>query len=357
MNQRAVHRDSERRRLSKSSRAAVVVAAALVAAFACVGASAVGRSSEKPRTRTIVDSLGRRVTIPRHPRRIVSFNSDLTELLYALGASKRIVAPGYRITRNQAWLSKYAPRLVKLPSPQSPSGINVETLAALKPDLIVSTRFGEVSSDDVLATTSKLKIPIVIISLERLPTYDHDVMLAAKAVDAVARGRTLTKFLDRSRADVVARTRSIPTSKRLRVYQALTDPYHTVGAGIFEADQISAAGGVSVTNGLTGFGVPVSAEQILAWNPDAIVMLWEGSKSAVYNDSKLAAVKAVKNRRVYRQAEQGWGFATPRSIFAITWLAKKLYPARFRDVNLRAVANTFYKTVYGFRYQGPSLAG
>src|ERR671924_338576 len=112
MNRRAMHRDSERRRLSHSSRATILVAD-------------------------------------------------------ALGASKRIVAPGYRITRNQAWLSKYAPRLVKLPSPQSPAGINVEALAALKPDLIVSTRFGEVSSDEVLSTTSKLKIPIVIISLER----------------------------------------------------------------------------------------------------------------------------------------------------------------------------------------------
>jgi iron complex transport system substrate-binding protein len=75
----------------------------------------------------------------------------------------------------------------------------------------------------------------------------------------------------------------------------------------------------------------------------------------VLSDRKLSGIQAVERKRVYKHPEQGWGFATPRSIFAILWLAKKLYPARFANLDLEAKADQFYTTVYGFPYSGPSL--
>jgi iron complex transport system substrate-binding protein len=329
----------------------------LVAVLALSGCQNNGRDEPtSPATVTIVDSLNRRVQVPAEVRRVVSLNSDLTEVIVALGGTDRLVSGGYRVSQpGQAWISEKVPQLATLPSPSSAAGVNLEALAALRPDLIVSTLFGEVASTEVLDGVGKLGVPILIIGFERLGTYLHDLDLLARALGLQDRGGRLHGFLQAQIDQVSERTRNLAAADRARVYHGLTDVYHSLGKGIFEHDQIAAAGGVNVAAQLKGFGAQVSPEQLQRWDPDAIVLLWEGKTQEVLSDRKLSGLQAVKARRVYRHPEQGWGFATPRSIFAIPWLAKKLYPERFADLDLDATARTFYTTVYGFPYSGPSL--
>lgn len=40
---------------------------------------------------TVVDDLGRRITLPRPPRRIISLATSMTEILFAVGAGKKII--------------------------------------------------------------------------------------------------------------------------------------------------------------------------------------------------------------------------------------------------------------------------
>jgi iron complex transport system substrate-binding protein len=314
------------------------------------------RQPAGPATITVVDTLDRQVRIPADVRRVVSLNSDLTEVVVALGGTDKLVSAGYRVSQpGQAWISEKLPQLANLPSPSSPAGVNLEQLAVLRPDLIISTLFGEIASNEVLDTVGKLGIPILIIGFERLDTYLDDLDLLARVLGLEDRGGRLREFLQSQLEEVTRRTDGVSTSKRMSVYHGLTDVYHSLGKGIFEHDQIAAAGGVNVAAELQGFGVQVSPEQLQRWNPDVIVLLWEGRTKDVLSDRKVSGLQAVKARRVYRHPEQGWGFATPRSIFAIPWLAGKLYPDRFADVDLEAEADTFYTTVYGFPYSGPSL--
>ena len=309
-----------------------------------------------PATTTIVDTLDRRVQVPAEVRRVVSLNSDLTEVIVALGGTEKLMSGGYRVSQaGQAWISEKLPQLAKLPSPVSPAGVNLEQLAALRPDLIVSTLFGEIDSNEVVDNVGKLGIPIVIIGFERLDTYLGDLVLLARVLGLDDRGQRLREYLQTQLDEVTRRTGTVSASERVDVYHGLTDVYHSLGKGIFEHDQIAAAGGVNVAAQLQGFGAQVSPEQLQRWDPDVIVLLWEGRTQDVLSDRKISELRAVKARRVYRHPEQGWGFATPRSIFAILWLANKLYPARFADVDLEAMADEFYTTVYGFPYSGPSL--
>jgi iron complex transport system substrate-binding protein len=314
------------------------------------------RQPAAPATITVVDTLDRRVELPAEVRRVVSLNSDLTEVIVALGGTDKLVSGGYRVSQpGEAWISEKLPQLVKLPSPSSPAGVNLEQLAALRPDVIVSTLFGEIASDEVLDSVGKLGIPIVIIGFERLGTYLDDLDLLATVLGLEERGRRLREFLRTQLDEVTRLTEGISAAERVSVYHGLTDVYHSLGKGIFEHDQIAAAGGVNVAGELQGFGVQVSPEQLQRWNPDVIVLLWEGRTKDVLSDRKLSGLRAVRAGRVYRHPEQGWGFATPRSVFAIPWLADKLYPERFADFDLEAKADVFYSTVYGFPYSGPSL--
>lgn len=331
--------------------------AVLVSFVATYGIACAADAPEEqaPETTRIVDSLGRDVDVPVHIDRLVSFNSDLTEIIFALGAADDLVAPGYRVSHDQAWLSEAAPELAKLPSPHSPAGINEEELAALDPDLIVSALFGEVDAEQVVDAGERLDIPVVIISFESYDRYFEDIALLAKTLGVEERGEALTARLRQEIARVLERTGDLTPRERVRVYHGVGDVYHTLGKGIFEDDQIRIAGGLNVASDVEGFGVEVSVEQIVTWDPAVIVLLWEAREDAVYDDARLSDVSAVRSRRVFRHPEQGWGFATPRAIFAVTWLGDKLHPDLFADLDMESEADAFYEDVYGFPYSGPPL--
>jgi len=116
------------------------------------------------------------------------------------------------------------------------------------------------------------------------------------------------------------------------------------------------AGGVNVAADLTGWMPEVSAEQLLQWNPHVVILLSGVSVDEVLNDPKLASLSAVKARRVYALPESGWDFSSPRALFCIEWLASKLYPERFADVDIEAEADEFYQNVFGVDYTDPALA-
>ena len=45
----------------------------------------------EPDLHTVVDDLGRQVTLPKTPRRIVSLAPSITETLFAIGLGERVV--------------------------------------------------------------------------------------------------------------------------------------------------------------------------------------------------------------------------------------------------------------------------
>ena len=308
-------------------------------------------------TKDLVDSVGRSVTVPTNVRRVVSLNSDLTEIILALEGQDLLVSGGYRVSQgpNEAWVAGIAPELTELESPHSPAGINAEHVVLLDPDIIVSTIFGEVGYQEVLDTLEPLGVPIVITSFERLDQYWDDLRLIASALGREERGEELIAFMLSRLEAVKLATDSIPEDQRAKVYHGLWDVYAATSGDIFEHDQIEAAGGINVSEALTGFGTQVSAEQLIKWDPEIIVLLWEASAEDVLSDPKLSDIRAIKSRQVFTHPEQGWGFLTPRAIFAIEWLAKKLYPERFGEIDLDAEADEFYEEIYGVPYEGSVL--
>src|SRR5213083_1006723 len=81
-----------------------------------------------------VDSAGRRVSLPAPAQRIVSLAPHVTELLYAAGAGSRVVGT--------VAFSNYPEEAKGLPQVGSALAIDIERIAALKPDLVVVWQHG-----------------------------------------------------------------------------------------------------------------------------------------------------------------------------------------------------------------------
>lgn len=314
---------------------------------------------EGPLTRRkVMDSVGREISVPTTVNRVISLNSDLTEIIFALGATDKLVAAGYRISQGpgEAWIAGIAPHLVELPSPHTPAGVNAEEVLSLGPDLIVSTEFGEVGYEEVIDSLERLDIPIVIISFEGMDTYWEDLTLLGQLLGVEDRTKEIIALMRDRLEKIQARTKSLPADRQpVRVYHGLWNVYVATNGGIFEDDQIKAAGGINVSAALTDFGTQVTAEQLISWNPEVIISLYEAPAVDITSDPNLQDIDAVKNGRVFSHPEQGWGFATPRAFFAVEWMAKKLYPDIFVDFDLEAEADRFYRAIYGIDYDGPPL--
>ncbi len=110
-----------------------------------------------------------------------------------------------------------------------------------------------------------------------------------------------------------------------------------------------------------GMGMPsVNLEQIITWNPSAVLVseysMSDSESSDIYNtvreDAHWLNIPCVAEGEIYRipQAPFSW-FGRPPSavrILGCLWLLKVLYPEYAASINVREEMLTFYELYYGY---------
>ncbi len=308
-------------------------------------------------SRVIVDSLGNEVTIPKTVTRVASMRSGITEIICALGQKHKIVATEEMVSGGFSYgefISGVHPELKGLPAPFAGGDISVEEMLRIGPDLVLHGGLGRIKQAEALKKQAPT-LPVVIAHFETLEQYMDDIRIVAQCVNAEDRAQALIDYLENKIEYVRSKVKGIPQDQKVRVQYCGHEVYGIYTPDTFEHAQIEVAGGINVAQDLVGWHPEVSAEQIIIWDPQVIILLNGVDVNAVLNDSKLAGVSAIKNKRVYSLPEASWDFSSPRALFCMEWLAAKLYPERFADVDLEASADEFYQAVFGVDYTGPSL--
>ncbi|MGW8541300.1 ABC transporter substrate-binding protein [Streptomyces albidoflavus] len=113
------------------------------------------------------------------------------------------------------------------------------------------------------------------------------------------------------------------------------------------------AGGVNVARDEATGTPQVSVEQMLAWDPEVVLLSGfdPATPAAFYADKRLAGLRAVRERRVYKIPLGGYRWDPPccESPLMWRWTAQILHPALARRIGLRTrLAETFRK-LYGHR--------
>ncbi|MCP1715913.1 ABC-type Fe3+-hydroxamate transport system substrate-binding protein [Methanocalculus alkaliphilus] len=172
----------------------------------------------------------------------------------------------------------------------------------------------------------------------------------------------LAAYLDGQIAEIRKRTQDIPEDERVRMIQLGLSPRARQGGGagmVWGQDTIESyfieeiAHAKNVYEG-TGAFVVVSTEQILALDPDVIVLPTAQGyhpASELYTAPyyrNLQELTAVKNERVYALpwTPFNWAKRLEYPIEAMV-IAKAAYPERFSDINVGEWTLEFYQEVYG----------
>jgi iron complex transport system substrate-binding protein len=308
-------------------------------------------------TITVVDSLGGEVLIPADVQSVASMRSGITEIICALGECDKIVAVDEMVKDGTSYgelITRVHPELMELPAPYAGRDLSVEEILRIGPDLVLHGGYGRIKQAEALMKQAP-GLPVVIAHFETIEQYMDDIRIVAQCVDAEDRAEALIAYLQGQLDEIAARVGDVPDGEKVRVFYGGHEIDHGYTPDTFEHAQIVLAGGVNVAQELSGWLPDVSPEQLLVWDPEVIVVLNGANVEAILNDPQVASVSAIKNGRVYALPEAGWDFSSPRALFAIQWLATKLYPERFADVDIQAAADEFYQAVFGADYDGPAL--
>ena len=109
----------------------------------------------------------------------------------------------------------------------------------------------------------------------------------------------------------------------------------------------------------------ISMEQIYSWNPDIIFItnFTAAQPGDLYTNAIASQdwsdVKAVRDQRVYKMPLGIYRSYTPSADTPLTllWMAKKVYPKLFEDIDLAKEVKTWYKDVFGVALSDADVEG
>lgn len=276
----------------------------------------------------VVDALERKVTVRQVPKRIVSLAPSTTEFLHAVGAGGQVVGGTNH--------DDYPPEAKRHTSigGMSPRSINLETVVALRPDLVFATNGIQ---EPVVGSLERLGLTVVALEAKDMPGVAENIRLVGRLTghDADA-DRLAERFLER--VDAVARRVAARTAPRPRIlYLVRVDPLMTAGPGTFIGQMIEAAGGTNVFGDVaTRFPKP-SEEEILSRAPEIILTSFgamnlenpddDASRRRIRSRPGWDQIPAVRNNRIAFLDEDLITRAGPRLIDGLEAVAKAIEDA------------------------------
>ncbi len=298
---------------------------------------------------TVIDQTGRTVTVAQPVTRIASIYGISTYYVYALGAQDRLIMAGYIGVKS----ADKAPQALRAIDPDLADKMsfgtpNVEEIASLSPDLVLSNPFKD---KGIAAQLTELGIPTIEYVPESLDRVKGAMLLTGRVLggDAYPRAQAFARDYDRI---IAAVSGAVAGKEPVSVYFCGTNKLRVASGEMYQTELIELAGGESVSKGLKGYWNNVNLEQVLAWDPQVIVIAPYGRvmPSDILNDPDWGSIAAVRSGRVYKMPRviAPWDTPVPDSLLGILWLAEVLHPGAV-PLDLVAEYKDFYATYYGYK--------
>ena len=233
-------------------------------------------------------------------KRIVTIGGAATEIVFALGAGNSVVATDLS--------SIYPPQARELPMVGYVRNISPEGVLSMEPDLVIAT--GALGPPNARQMLERLDIDIIW--LPKLSTPEEllsSIKTVSERLSRIEAAEALIEGVNRDLAQA-SKNSSNWAKDALTVLFLLEPPGKSssgMGGGLnSKADTlISLAGGKNAATGFSGFK-PVSAESLVAMNPDVILVGQSNrhggspeSIQAMIATPALSEVSAIKKDAVY----------------------------------------------------------
>ncbi len=298
-------------------------------------------------TITVYDGLGREITLDKPVERLIVAYGLAEKMVYALGAQDSLVAVSSSNLTNNFFIT-LKPDIADLPVLSGQGGVNVEEVISLDPDLILVPGFNKELVDNLEAKG----INVFGVVAEDLDLLEETMTQLGKAFGQEEKAQQFVEYYDDTIREIQEKTANLNEEERPMVYLSGSSFLSTCSQGIYQDDLINLAGGRNAAGDIKGGKIDISPEQLIEWNPDIILAAQyttEVNIEEIFADNRWLGIEAVINDQVFWFPSNltPWDYPSPESILGIKWLAQKLHPEKFEDVDMVVEANHFYEIFYG----------
>ncbi|PLR37465.1 hypothetical protein CYR32_06545 [Chimaeribacter coloradensis] len=340
--------------------------------------------------REVTDLLGRQVTVPDHPQRVVLGES---RMLYTLA----LLEPGYPAARIAGWpgdLAKYDPQtwaqyLHAFPQlaaiPQFGNGsindINAEKVLALRPDLVILPRLAKTTANSAafMQLMEQAGVPVVVVDLrvDLLHNTVPSVRLLGEIFEQPQRAQAFIDFYQQHMAAIQQRLAAYhgpKTRVMLHLHLGRRDTCCTTAVNGNLGQLLAFAGGENIAAAqVSGVFGELNPENVLAANPQVYIATGmaapeEGARtvslgpqvSAAQASASFTQIMAAQPVLAHLAAVQtGRAYAlwhnfylSPYHVVAAEFFAKALYPQQFADVNPQQTMQDLYRRFLPLEFSG-----
>ncbi|MEN9934819.1 MAG: hypothetical protein RLZZ387_1398 [Chloroflexota bacterium] len=214
---------------------------------------------------TVTDSAGREVTLEAPPETIVSLAPSTTEIAFALGLGPQVAAVDD--------FSNYPAETADLPKIGSFGTVNFEQIAALEPDLVLAAG---ITAPEQIQKLADLGITVLVVGQveSSVASVYQDIELVGRATGTADAAATLVESMQSRIIELGEAVGAAEAKPRVFWELDATDPAkpYTVGAGSFVNELITLAGGENIFGTGDNPYPQVSAEQVVAGDPQVIIL-------------------------------------------------------------------------------------
>ncbi|SQD80365.1 cobalamin-binding protein [Moritella yayanosii] len=245
----------------------------------------------------------------KYPQRIVSLSPHTTELVFAAGAGDRLIGVSA--------YSDYPEEAKALPIVASSQQINIETILALEPDLVIYWQQGNSAAD--INQLKKFGIPVYASKTGGLDDIATQIQRLGKMLGTQSIADPVS---DKYRQALAAlRAKYAHNPKQDLFYQVWPTPLMTVANDPWLQEQFELCGFNNVFHDSPVPYPVINVEQVLVKQPAVIV-------AGTVNDAELAqwqtwqSIPAVKNGNIFRINPDVSHRFSPRVVQGITTLCE-----------------------------------
>jgi iron complex transport system substrate-binding protein len=242
---------------------------------------------------------------------------------------------------------------------------NYEKIAMAKPDVVIMLSSYPPLPDEVAAKLEPFGIAVVGLDFYRVEDYFREVRTLGLMLGLEEKADAYLQFFKKWFNRVSEKVEKIPQDERKKVYFEGSKKYQTYGGagyGCGIPGLIRAAGGIDLYPEMTAVAFQADPEDVAVRNPDLIFkgngegyyqkdnQLYQSIHAELRNRPELAATSAMKNNQVYVLSWDVAGGA--RKKFGPVFLAKLLYPERFRNLDPVGFLKEYLENYQGRPFQG-----
>ena len=315
-------------------------------------------TQETGETREITDMAGRKVTVPAAEdiESVFSTGPVAAIFIYMVAPDKLL---GWNYELNDVEKSIILEKYHDLPNFGMGDAINYEAVIAANPTIALNCgKINDAMVSDCDALSKSLGIPVIAVDNE-LNNSAEAFRFMGELLGVEDHAEELAEYSEKIFTDI-ASLADIPEDEKVSVYFGNgEDSLETAPRGSQHAQILDAVNVTNVADLELGDGsrVQISAEQLLAWNPDVIVVNGEpkadksGNSAAedILSNPDYASLKAVQDNKVYGTPNAPFSWvdrpAGPNRLIGMRWLSAVVYPEYIKcDVNeeIREFFNLFY---------------